>query len=265
MKSFQLIVPAQIENIPQLVRMVTNAATHARFDNEDIFRCQLVTDEACANIIDHAYAERTPGAIELHCLAENGRLEINLWDEGASFNPVEAMPYEFPPNLNTLQPGGIGLQLIYHYMDVVHFSTIDGRNLLKLIKTPTEDLKRLHQYKMQVYLAEQGVIVIIPRGKLDATFAQDLDNQLDQLLTDGRTLFLLDLRDSTFIVSRVISVMIKYWKSLEQSQGSLLLCNLSPRIEAVMKLIGLDKVMPIYSSRQEALDKLAVLTKTDEV
>lgn len=257
MKSFALRVPAQVRFISQVVEVVSEAANHANLDSDDVFRCQLVTDEACSNIIEHAYENVAEGTIEVRCFAEPKHLEINLYDTGVKFNPVEKMPYEFPPNLSTLEPGGLGLQLMYHYMDVVQFLSTDDHNHLKMIKTPSNRLTRLHKYEMQVYESDQGPLIIMPRGQLDSAFAFDLDHQIGRIIADGHRLIVLDLRDSTYIVSRVISTVVKYWRLLSQQGGALVISNTPPRVATVISLIGLDSVMEVFSSRQAALDKLA--------
>ncbi len=260
MKLYSITVPAIIENISKVVHVVTVAAEYAGFDGEDIFRCQLVTDEACANIIDHAYRGlKGAGEIELKCFAQPGQVEINLYDVGAPFNPTESMPYDFPPDLRTLEPGGVGLQLIYHYMDSVQFSSQNRRNHLKMIKTPSRQLTKLNIYPIPVFLAESETIVIAPRGKLDSEATRRLDRIVTQVVEDGYNHIVLDLRDTTYIVSRAISTIIAHWKSLQANDGVLLLCNLSPRIETVINLVGLRSVLNIHSSRQSALDTLAKL------
>src|SRR5574341_1032736 len=73
-------VPATVESIRAIVARVSQSAEQARLTEQAIFQCKLATDEACANIIEHAYGE-SGGEIEVILKVRDG-LHIHLIDFG---------------------------------------------------------------------------------------------------------------------------------------------------------------------------------------
>jgi anti-sigma regulatory factor (Ser/Thr protein kinase) len=80
----------------------------AGFCEEDTQFVILAVDEACANIIRHAYAGRTDGEIRISVHTRADGIEFLLVDQG-----LPADPSCFPErSLDEVRPGGLGLPLI---------------------------------------------------------------------------------------------------------------------------------------------------------
>jgi len=82
----------------------------------------LAVDEACANAIRHAYQGRADGRVELTLHAEPGHLEFQVSDRGVPC-PPECTTRRTPeyPTADEVEPGGLGIQLIYRVFDEVEF------------------------------------------------------------------------------------------------------------------------------------------------
>jgi serine/threonine-protein kinase RsbW len=82
----------------------------------------LAIDEACSNAIRHAYGGRKDGCVELTLHAESDYLEFQVSDQGVPCPAecAERRPLE-TPNSEDLQPGGLGVQLMYEVFDDVRF------------------------------------------------------------------------------------------------------------------------------------------------
>jgi serine/threonine-protein kinase RsbW len=125
----------RLENLAKIRDFVVDAAKSAGFSDLEIYAVELAVDEACANIIEHAYGGEGVGDIQCTCQVNKDKLTITLRDSGKPFNP-ESVP---EPNLNVpleeLQPGGAGLFLMRKMMDEVEFKfdPVKG-NVLKLVK-----------------------------------------------------------------------------------------------------------------------------------
>ena len=78
----------------------------------------LATDEACQNIIRHAYGGETDDHIDLEIFFQNRRLSIYLQDTA---EPVDLHAIN-PRNLDDLKPGGLGTNFINRIMDEVVYS-----------------------------------------------------------------------------------------------------------------------------------------------
>ena len=119
----QLTVPGQFERLAQIAEFVTQAARTAGLSEDDVFHVEMAVDEACSNIIEHAYHHQA-GNIDLTCRTpEAGRLDIIIHDHGAPFDP-EAIPAPAvgeEVELNDLNEGGLGLYFMRKLMDEVRF------------------------------------------------------------------------------------------------------------------------------------------------
>jgi phosphoserine phosphatase RsbU/P len=104
---------AEPENLRLVRAALTDALSRADIDEKLIQLLILVVDEACANIIRHAYHGDPDGKIELKVSLKAHELEIQLRDYAA---PVDRTCLK-PRDLDEVRPGGLGLNLIDSVMD----------------------------------------------------------------------------------------------------------------------------------------------------
>jgi serine/threonine-protein kinase RsbW len=89
------------------------------FDETQVNRIELAVDEACSNIIDHAY-QGDPGTIQLEVDIEpQYQLTIVLVDQGESFDPDHVPAYAPCTSLDDVKIGGLGIHLMRQAMDNV--------------------------------------------------------------------------------------------------------------------------------------------------
>ena len=96
------------------------------------YNLQLAAHEACANIIDHAYAGDLDCRIHvtLTLIECPRRLIIELHDTGFSFDPA-TVPV---PNLDEAHDHGYGLFLMHSLMDEVTYTSRPEGNHWALVK-----------------------------------------------------------------------------------------------------------------------------------
>ncbi len=117
----QLVVPAKHDQLAKLALFVATGAEEVGFDDGEVNRIELAVDEACSNIIDHAYAGSV-GYIQLEIEIEPDRsLTIVLLDQGQPFNPESVPVFEPCQSLDQMRIGGLGLHLMRQAMDDVCF------------------------------------------------------------------------------------------------------------------------------------------------
>jgi len=129
----------RFESLAGIRKFVFQAASNAGFDEKEIYAVELAVDEACSNIIEHAYGGEGKGDIECTCNDLNGGLEIILKDDGKPFDPSAVSQPDFSVALEEIKPRGAGLFLIRNMMDDVdfEFSQKDG-NVLRMLKRKKE-------------------------------------------------------------------------------------------------------------------------------
>lgn len=129
------IFPAQFESLDNIREFAARAAQQVGFDDKDIYNIQLAVDEACANIIEHAYEGIPDGVIEVMARAEPDALTIVLRDQGHSFSPDAVAEPDLDASLEDRAVGGLGLFFIHKLMDEVRFEFgAEGGNILTLVK-----------------------------------------------------------------------------------------------------------------------------------
>lgn len=131
--------PGQLESIRNICDFVVQVASDMGFNDSDLYAVELAVDEACTNIIEHAYGNKRSG--EILCITEvfPDKLKIILQDNGGSFNP-DAVP-EPDTNLpiNKVKKRGAGLYLMRKLMDDVKFDfTKSAGNILTMVKHKSE-------------------------------------------------------------------------------------------------------------------------------
>ncbi|MFC2030946.1 ATP-binding protein, partial [Chloroflexota bacterium] len=121
-ESEKLRVRAVLENVPVAIDCVTKSARAAGFDEGVLYRIQVAVDEACANVVQHAYRGIEVGDMEICCDLDETGLVIRVRDWGRSFDPdlVEDPNVEAP--LEERTTGGLGIFLIRQYMDETRYS-----------------------------------------------------------------------------------------------------------------------------------------------
>ncbi len=125
----------RFESLAGIRKFVSAAAEEAGFDDKEIYAVELAVDEACTNIIEHAYGGEGNGEIICICNDINNGLEIILKDDGKQFDPAGVTPPDFSIELEKLQPRGAGLFLIRNMMDDVDFKfSKDSGNELRMVK-----------------------------------------------------------------------------------------------------------------------------------
>lgn len=129
---------AHYASLPPIGRWVSHFAEQAGFDERDSYAIQLAVDEACSNIIEHAYGgDGGEGMIECTLRSEADRLTVILRDWGRPFDPSSVPAPNLEAELETCPIGGLGLHLIYQLMDEVHFEFGDAGNVLTIVKYKT--------------------------------------------------------------------------------------------------------------------------------
>ncbi len=133
-----LIVPAQLDQLRTITRFIGEVAGRTGFFGTQLSRIELAVDEACSNIIQHAYEGHKDGQIRVGVRAEPGhRIVISLDDTGTPFDP-DVVPNHDPlatNSLDDLKVGGLGLYLMRQTMDEVHFEfgiaqQVSGKTIL---------------------------------------------------------------------------------------------------------------------------------------
>ena len=127
--------PGRFDSLASIGEFVTQAAEAAGFDERAVYAIQMAVDEACSNIIEHAYGSEAHGTIECTYRIDEDGLTVTLIDHGKPFDPISVPDPDLQCSLEERSRGGLGLYFIRQLMDEVYFEfTPDSGNRLTMVK-----------------------------------------------------------------------------------------------------------------------------------
>ncbi len=142
-RKFLLHVPSSTENLALIREFVTTIGAQAGLSEKDIGKLELAVDEACANVIEHAYGYDTSKEVIIRAVLDEENLEINIIDTGKGFDPSKVKQEELEKLVAQRKSGGLGMRLIKTLMDEVQYEIVPGHKnelrMSKKIKTKTEE------------------------------------------------------------------------------------------------------------------------------
>jgi serine/threonine-protein kinase RsbW len=127
--------PANFKSLAPISDFIVDLAENAGFSPNDVYAIQTAVDEACANIIDHAYGAEGIGEIEILVSNVKNGIRITLHDEGEPFDPMDVPDPDITSPLEIRRERGLGIFFMRKLMDkvVFEFSSKKG-NTLTLVK-----------------------------------------------------------------------------------------------------------------------------------
>jgi serine/threonine-protein kinase RsbW len=91
-------------------------------------------DEACSNVIEHAYGPDEVKDIGIAVLIDPLKLTVTVTDNGRSFH-FDGVPLpDMKQYLAELRVGGLGIYLMKMLMDEVEYKSETGRNEVRMSK-----------------------------------------------------------------------------------------------------------------------------------
>ncbi len=134
--------PGDGSYLSQIRRLIADLARQVGFSDEEIAKIEMAVDEACSNVLEHAYApnkqwcwqHRGP-ELRLAIRIQDSRLIIELNDHGQRFDFANYRPADLEDSLRQMRPGGYGIVIMRRFMDEVQYSSSDETgNTLRLVK-----------------------------------------------------------------------------------------------------------------------------------
>lgn len=134
-RKFSLQVPSSTENLALIREFVTSVGRQAKLDEPEINKLELAVDEACANVIEHAYGNDLTKEVLVRATFDEDALRISVIDTGSGFDPRSIKQETLDQLIHERQSGGLGLRLIKNLMDEVNYEIVPGeKNELHMTK-----------------------------------------------------------------------------------------------------------------------------------
>ena len=84
-------------------------------------------------------------------------------------------------------------------------------------------------------------------GRLDTTTAPQLEDELRELFTHGEKSLVLDLQELDYVSSAGLRVLLFAQKSVNATEGKMVLKNVKPEIMEVFDITGFTDILNIKS------------------
>jgi serine/threonine-protein kinase RsbW len=134
-KEFSLSVPSSTENLVMIREFIAQIGSQIGLGRPDIIKLEIAVDEACTNIIEHAYGHDITKTVIVQVNFDDENLRINIIDKGNGFDPDLIKPEEIAELVAKRRSGGLGIRLMKSIMDEVRYEIEPGKkNQLHMIK-----------------------------------------------------------------------------------------------------------------------------------
>ncbi|MCI0387174.1 MAG: ATP-binding protein [Acidobacteria bacterium] len=134
-RKFTLQVPSSTENLALIRDFVTSVGKQAQMNDTDISNLELAVDEACANVIEHAYGHDISKEVIIRAVVDEEAVRISVIDTGHGFDPTKLQQESLEQLISQRKSGGLGIRIIKSLMDEVSYEIIPGqKNELHMTK-----------------------------------------------------------------------------------------------------------------------------------
>lgn len=132
----ELIVKSRTENLSLIRDFISSQASSSGLSAEEIENIMLAVDEACTNIIKHAYKSYPEGDIVIKLESKRDKLIISIIDHGNTFDPTGVPDPDLQKYYRNGKVGGLGMYLMKTLMDDVKYISVPGKyNKVQLSKS----------------------------------------------------------------------------------------------------------------------------------
>jgi serine/threonine-protein kinase RsbW len=134
-RSYLLKIPSQTDNLELIRNFVSGIAKKVGFDSEESNKIELAVDEACTNVIEHAYQHDESKDIDIAIKIDYHKFAVVVTDRGKSFKMQEVELPDMESYLAEIRVGGLGIYLMKTLMDEVDYLVKPGvKNEVRMVK-----------------------------------------------------------------------------------------------------------------------------------
>ena len=128
MKTKELKVKSKTENLSLIRDFISSSAAEAGVAPDVVENIILAVDEACTNIIKHAYKSFPDGELIIKTKSTLSRFVISITDFGNTFEPDTIPEPDLQKYYRQKRVGGLGMYLMKTLMDDVKYVSVPGKH-----------------------------------------------------------------------------------------------------------------------------------------
>ena len=140
-RTFTLKVPSSTENLAMIREFLNGVLAQTGLDQSDINKLELAVDEACSNVMEHAYGHDATKEVVVRVIFDEEVVRVNIIDTGRGFDPQSIPQADLERLVAERRSGGLGLRLMKSLVDEVRYEFEPGQknelHMTKRIKKTT--------------------------------------------------------------------------------------------------------------------------------
>ena len=110
--------------------------------------------------------------------------------------------------------------------------------------------------EFQIEHIDEATVILFPGDVLDANNSQEFKDDIAPLLK-GNVKLVFDLSRMRFIDSSGCGALLSCLRKMKTEGGEFNLCSLSKEINAILRLMHLDRVFHIYTTKADAVKAIS--------
>ena len=118
---YTLTIPSSTQHLETVREFVGDHARAAGFSDESVEQLKIAVDEACTNVIEHAYGGEAAHQIGVSVIVQADRFTIRIQDEGKAFDPRTYKEPNIFEYAKRRKAGGFGVHIMHRLMDHVEY------------------------------------------------------------------------------------------------------------------------------------------------
>lgn len=126
-KQKELLIKSRTENLTTVREFVSSAVEEVNIPKDIAGDIVLAVDEACTNIIKHAYKFIPDGDITIKLKYSEKKITVEITDQGSPFSPDTVPTPDLKKYFEEKRVGGLGMYLMKSLMDDVHYKSVPGK------------------------------------------------------------------------------------------------------------------------------------------
>lgn len=110
---------------------------------------------------------------------------------------------------------------------------------------------------LEVNIRRAGKVPVVDlAGDVDTFTCSKLRETIVNLINEGDFRVVIDMAEVNYIDSSGLGTIIGGLGRVKEQNGSLALSGVTPRVERVLRVTGLNSLLPIYETENDAIESL---------
>lgn len=111
--------------------------------------------------------------------------------------------------------------------------------------------------KIEKKKSEKGIEILQVSGRIDPSTSNQLEEEINAVLSTGQFRMVLNLSDVDFISSTGLRIFLSALKKVKAQNGDVKICCMNSNVEKIFKIAGFVSLFDISPTEEEAVRKFS--------